>query len=124
MEEKKKILIVEDDEINMFILDRLLRKEFLLSKAKNAGEALQLAEADKFDAVLMDINLGNDSMNGIEAMKLIRSMERNISAKIFAVTSYALPEDRQRFLDEGFDAYFPKPLLKEDLIRELNKISF
>ncbi|HXA01709.1 MAG TPA: response regulator [Cytophagaceae bacterium] len=124
MTEKKKILIVEDDDINMFILESLLKKEFVLTKAKNAGEALKLAEENKFDAVLMDINLGNESIDGIEAMKRIRDMEKNVDTQIFAVTSYALPEDRKRFLDEGFDAYFPKPLLKEDLIRELNKISF
>ena len=124
MEEKKKILIVEDDEINMFILESLLKKEFSLSKAKNAGEALKLAEENRFDAVLMDINLGTDSIDGIEAMKRIRVMKKNRSTQIFAVTSYALPEDRERFLNEGFDAYFPKPLLKEDLVRQINKIPF
>jgi CheY-like chemotaxis protein len=123
MEEKKRILIVEDDEINMFILDRLLKKEFHLSKAKNASEALKLAEENKFDVVLMDINLGADSIDGIETMKRIRIMEKNLNTQIFAVTSYAMPENRKRFLDEGFDAYFPKPLLKEDLMRELNSIS-
>jgi CheY-like chemotaxis protein len=122
MEEKKKILIVEDDEINMYIMDRLLKNEFILSKAKNGDEALLLAEKNNFDVVLMDINLGNTSIDGIEVMKRIRIMENIKIPRIFAVTSYAMPEDRKRFLSLGFDSYFAKPLQKEDLILEINNI--
>jgi CheY-like chemotaxis protein len=122
MDEKKKILIVEDDEINMYIIDRLLKKEFILAKASNGNDALQLASKNHFNVVLMDINLGNTSIDGVEVMKMIRDMENHKDTKIFAVTSYALPEDKQRFLSLGFDAYFPKPILKEDLIREINSI--
>jgi CheY-like chemotaxis protein len=124
MEAKKKILIVEDDEINMYIMDRLLKNEFILSKAKNGDEALSLAGKNYFDVVLMDINLGNTSIDGIEVMKRIRIMEKLSATKIFAVTSYAMPEDKQRFLNLGFDAYFEKPLQKEDLILEINNIKF
>jgi two-component system, cell cycle response regulator DivK len=120
MEGKKKILIVEDDEINMYIMDRLLKNEFILSKAKNGDEALLLAEKNHFDVILMDINLGNTSIDGIEVMKRIRIMESLKASRIFAVTSYAMPEDKKRFLNLGFDAYFAKPLKKEDLILEIN----
>jgi CheY-like chemotaxis protein len=124
MEEKKKILIVEDDEINMYIMDKLLKKEFVLSKANNGDEALQLAGDNHFDVVLMDINLGNTSIDGIEVMKRIRCMEMHKSTPIFAVTSYAMPEDNRRFLDLGFDAYFAKPLQKENLIEKINNSKF
>jgi CheY-like chemotaxis protein len=123
MEGKKKILIVEDDEINMYIMDRLLKNEFILSKAKNGDEALSLAGKNHFDVILMDINLGNTSIDGIEVMKRIRVMKNLKAPQIFAVTSYAMPEDKQRFLNLGFDAYFAKPLKKEELIREINNIN-
>jgi CheY-like chemotaxis protein len=122
MKAKKKILLVEDDEINMYIMDRLLKNEFILSKAKNGDEALSLAEKNYFDVVLMDINLGNTSIDGIEVMKRIRIMKKLKATKIFAVTSYAMPEDKQRFLNLGFDAYFAKPLQKEELIMVINNI--
>jgi two-component system cell cycle response regulator DivK len=69
----------------------------------------------------MDINLGDEQLDGIDVMKKIRN-ELNInSCKIYAVTSYALFDDRERFLKEGFDAYFSKPINKELIIKTIQE---
>ena len=56
----------------------------------------------------MDINLGEDTLDGIQTMNKIREMPDRQSMKIFAIT-YAMPDDKDRFLNLGFDQYFSKP---------------
>ncbi len=70
----------------------------------------------------MDINLGSNSLDGEEIMKVIKANPDNQNIKIMAVTSYAMPGDKQRFLDAGFDAYFSKPINKKEIIKEVKEI--
>ncbi|NJL13511.1 MAG: response regulator [Microscillaceae bacterium] len=83
--------------------------------AQNGPEALAATNNHSFSIVLMDINLGNDSPDGIQVMRQMRQQAQCRSTKFFAVTSYALPEDRQRFLEAGFDDYFAKPIDKDKI---------
>lgn len=104
------ILYVEDDPINALIVERLLGKYFHITIASNGEQALKMVQEKKFDLILMDINLGSEQMDGTEAMTLIKAMETYRETKVFAVTSYAMPEDRILFLSKGFDNYFAKPI--------------
>jgi two-component system cell cycle response regulator DivK len=115
------ILIVEDDPINILVAEKLLEKNFNIHTAKSALDAIDSVTKKYFDVILMDINLGDEQLDGIDVMKKIRN-ELNInSCKIYAVTSYALFDDRERFLKEGFDAYFSKPINKELIIKTIQE---
>jgi CheY-like chemotaxis protein len=114
-----KVLIVEDDLINLLVAKKLLETHFTVSTASKVKDALEIVEIEKFDIILMDINLGDDEMDGIKVMKRIRSMPLSYAQKIYAVTSYAMPEDKQRFLQEGFDYYFAKPINKELIVERI-----
>lgn len=114
-----KVLIVEDDPINMLIATKLLGKHFAIETAKNGNEALKVVGDMEFDVILMDINLGDDNLDGVEVMKRIKTDLKKEQVKIYAVTSYAMPEDRERFLNEGFDKYFPKPINKNEIIESI-----
>jgi two-component system cell cycle response regulator DivK len=115
------ILIVEDDPINILVAEKLLEKNFNIHTAKSALDAIDSVTKKYFDVILMDINLGDEQLDGIDVMKKIRN-ELNInSCKIYAVTSYALFDDREHFLKEGFDAYFSKPINKELIIKTINQ---
>jgi CheY-like chemotaxis protein len=104
------VLYVEDDPINAFIVERLLGKYFTIKIARNGEEALQLVQQKHFDLILMDINLGSEQMDGTETMRMIKALDAYKNTKVFAVTSYAMPEDRVQFLRNGFDDYFSKPI--------------
>ena len=117
----QKVLIVEDDPINMLIAEKLFSKHFNISKATNGHEALDLVANSDFDVILMDINLGDETLDGIDVMKKIRTELQKPAMKIYAVTSYAMPEDRERFLKEGFDEYFTKPINKQAILERLNQ---
>jgi CheY-like chemotaxis protein len=60
-------------------------------------------------------------MTGVEAMRILKENPRYINAVFAAITAYAMPEDRDRFLLDGFDEYFSKPVDYENLIAFIEK---
>ena len=84
--------------------------------------SLDIRPIDPRAVIIMDINLGEDTLDGIEAMKIIRQMDGREGIQIFAITSYAMPEDKDKFLSLGFDRYFAKPYDKNLLIKEIQAL--
>lgn len=115
--EKPLVLIVEDNHINALILKKSLAKEFDCVLAKNDKQAFEALDQHVIKLILMDINLGSQSLDGEAIMKILRKDPKYPELKIFAVTSYAMPEDKIRFLNAGFDAYFPKPIEKKVILQ-------
>lgn len=116
-----KLLIVEDNEDTRRLLTELLSDRFSVEVASDAPEALSLAKDRSFDVVLMDINLG-DGLTGVDVAGQLREQPRFKHTPIVALTAYALPGDRERFLLSGFTAHLPKPFNPDalvELIREL-----
>ncbi len=117
----KTVLIVENDPINMLIARKFLEPIFDVECTFSGEKALEMVEEKWYDVIIMDINLGEDTLDGIEAMKRIRLMEGREDIQIFAITSYAMPEDKDKFISLGFDRYFAKPYDKNLLIREIQE---
>ncbi len=120
------ILLAEDNELNMEIAEFMLRNEGAdVTKAWNGQKAVEIFEKsrpDEFDVILMDIMM--PSMNGYEAAKMIRSMDRE-DAKvipIIAMTANAFTEDKLRAKEAGMNEHIAKPAdtkLLVKIIREL-----
>ncbi|MES2513551.1 MAG: response regulator [Bacteroidota bacterium] len=113
------ILIVEDNQLDTLIVKTLLQNHFNLETVSTGQEALHIIEEIKFDIILMDIKLGNQSMDGTTLMKVIKSNDKYKNIKIFAVTAYA--ENETQFITEGFDGLYVKPVIKEEIFEFLNK---
>jgi len=116
----KNILYVEDDMINALVMEKLLKGHFQIKHVTDGETCLALLEEQTFDLVLMDINLGRGKMDGVEAMHQIKGNPHTRDITVITVTSYALPEDEERFLREGFDAYLAKPVERQLLLQTLN----
>ena len=114
------ILIVEDNDINRIVVEALLRKYFKIESVINGIDALKAVEEKYFDIILMDIHLGDGELDGIEVMKIIRKNSKYNFIKIFAVTAYF--DDKQWFLDQGFDDMYIKPVIKEEMLEAINNI--
>lgn len=115
--QKKKVLIVEDDQISREIVEIALGKKGVESYiAKNGTEAVAMFKEQRFDLILMDINM--PSMNGYEATRFIREQEKmmNHHTPIIAMTAYALLGDKEKCLASGMDDYVSKPI-------DLNQLS-
>lgn len=120
---KKKFLLVEDNNVNRELVIRFLRNENCYVKsARNGLEALELYKAERFDAIILDIQM--PVMDGVEATKRIREMEkeRDEHTPILALTAYAMKSERELFIREGMDDYLSKPVKREDLLKKLCKL--
>lgn len=110
--EKKKIMIVEDNEGNSELYDALLEDRFELVHAWDGEEAIRTFAKETPDIILMDINL--PYKNGYEATAEIRRLAPNVP--IIAVTAYAHQSDKEKIMNSGFSAYLSKPIEEDKLI--------
>ena len=120
------ILLAEDNELNMEIAEFMLQNEGAdVTKAWNGQEAVELfrkSEPGEFDVILMDIMM--PVMNGYEATKMIRSLDREEAKEvpIIAMTANAFTEDRIRAKEAGMDEHVAKPVDVELLIKVIHKL--
>jgi two-component system, cell cycle response regulator DivK len=111
----ERVLIVEDNEKNMKLFrDVLSAKGYATLEATSGEEAVELALAHAPELVLMDIRLPD--VDGVEALRRLRSDERTSSIPVLALTAQAMRGDRERFLAAGFDGYVPKPVDITELV--------
>ncbi|MBK6914283.1 MAG: response regulator [Ignavibacteriales bacterium] len=116
--QSKKILIVEDNEVNSKIMEFQLGKYYLIDIAKDGEEAIELFSKNNYNLILMDINLGA-GLNGIEVMKIIRESDKGKNTPVIAITAYANFGNKESFLNAGFDNYILKPYHSDDLLRSV-----
>lgn len=103
------VLIVEDDPDGQELLARMLiRASIPVEVAGTAEDALQLVSLDEHVAVVIDLAL--PGMDGFELLNRIRQDAALAKLPCIAITAYHTPSLKQRVMNEGFDAYFPKPL--------------
>ena len=120
-----RVLLVEDNELNMeiarFILEKHNMNVTLARDGKEAVGIFERAVPDSFDIILMDIMM--PVMNGLEASRAIRALDRQDAEDIpiFAMTANAFPEDIQLSLDAGMNEHISKPLDERELIYMMHK---
>jgi CheY-like chemotaxis protein len=117
-----KVLIVENDPTNQFIANKLFERDFEIRNAQNSLEALNYINNEFFDAILVDINLGPQSLKGDELMREMRKTEHGAEAKIIAVSSYAMPEEANNYVRAGFDLYVSKPYSRGKMLDSIMKL--
>ena len=120
------VLLTEDNELNMEIAEFVLRNEgTVVTKAWNGQEAVDIfrkSSPGEFDVILMDIMM--PVMNGYEAAKMIRSLDRE-DAKVIpivAMTANAFIEDRMRAKEAGMDEHIAKPVDRKLLVKVINEL--
>ena len=120
------VLLTEDNELNMEIAEFMLQNEgTVVTKAWNGQEAVDIfrkSSPGEFDVILMDIMM--PVMNGYEAAKMIRSLDRE-DAKvipIIAMTANAFIEDRMRAKEAGMDEHIAKPVDRKLLVKVINEL--
>jgi CheY-like chemotaxis protein len=114
----KKILLVEDNEINQFLAVSIMEQWNLdVTIANNGLEAIKAVQDDTYEVVLMDIQM--PEMGGMEATAAIRKM--GYAQPIIAMTANAMKEDLDKYLNGGMDDYITKPFERDDLFDVLTK---
>ena len=111
----KKILVVEDNERNMYLISFILEKMgHRVLQADSGEKGIELASREQPDLILMDIQL--PGIDGLEATKRIR---QSADVPIIAITSFAMTGDRERLLAAGCNGYIEKPINPETIMGEI-----
>ena len=110
----KKILLVDDNVINLKIATRLLEKYgFEISSVLSGKECLDLIEnKNKYDLIFLDDMM--PEMSGTETLKILRKKE-NFNIPVVALTANAISGMREKYLNDGFDEYLAKPIIRDEL---------
>ena len=111
----KRILIVDENELNVDLLVQLLEDEYELIIAWDGAQAVELAAQEKPDLILMDMAM--PVMDGWEATRRIKDQDSLQEIPILGLSSYAMVGDAEKALKAGCDDYLTKPL-DEELLRE------
>jgi two-component system cell cycle response regulator DivK len=105
----QRILVIEDNPKNLkLVRDVLEYSGFEVLEATTGEDGVRMAADKTLDLVLMDLQL--PGIDGMEALRLIRTGPRNQDVPIVAVTASAMPDDRARAIASGFDGYVEKPI--------------
>lgn len=119
-----KILIAEDNEVNKFLIFRILENalpESELIHAENGEKAIEEFKKHRPDLVLMDIQM--PVLSGIEASEIIRTLEDpDTKTPIIALSAGVLKEEKENALAAGIDDFLEKPLIQDDLLKTLEKL--
>ena len=115
-----RVLIVEDNPLNLkLVRDVLLKAGFEVIEACTGEEGVARAQDSQPDMILMDLQL--PGINGTQALRLIRNDPSGAMIPVVALTAFAMSEDRDRALLEGFDGYVSKPISVRALPHQVAK---
>jgi two-component system, cell cycle response regulator DivK len=115
---RRRVLVIEDNEQNLYLMNFLLTKHgFDVVSARDGREGISTARDVAPDLILLDIQL--PGMSGHDVARELRRDPRFASVPIVAVTSYAMPGDREQVLAAGCTGYIEKPIDPDTFLTQL-----
>jgi PAS domain S-box-containing protein len=115
-------IFIEDEIENFELLDMLLKPYMNLQNFTSSIEAIEEVKKNHYDIIFMDIGLKD--INGMEATKIIRKLNKYKKTPIIAITAFAMQGDKEKILASGCDEYISKPFTKEQLYGVLRKYKY
>ena len=116
----KKVLIVEDNELNMKLFNDLLEAHgYRTLQTKDGVEALRMARQHRPDLILMDIQL--PEVSGLEVTKWLKEDDELKSIPVIAVTAFAMKGDEEKIREGGCEAYIAKPISVASFMRTVER---
>ena len=112
---------LEDQFDSQLLISSQLKDLKRIEFATGLENALPILSKSEFDFIIMDIKLEGD-FDGFDALKIIRKLPGYENIPVIAVTAYSLPTEHAKFLSAGFNAYLPKPFLRDDILNSLTKV--
>jgi CheY-like chemotaxis protein len=121
MGKRHKLLVVEDNHESQLIIKVVLRNAYDVQVACNEESATSLLKNEKFDLVLLDLNLNGEG-NGINILKTIRSESNTNKLPVIVTTAYDLDPVDKKFFDENANGFVQKPFIKNNLLESINQV--
>jgi len=121
MNEQIKVLLVDDDERNIFALSAYLKaKKIKVETASDGKECLEKLQQIQVDVILLDMMM--PVMDGFETLEVMRKDEQLKYTKVIALTALAMKGDMERCIDAGADDYCTKPVDIDVLVNKINAL--
>mgnify|MGYP005785182079 FL=1 len=116
----KKVLLVDDNKINLKVAERLLESYGIKTESAESGFACldKIKAGEKYDLIMLDDMM--PKMSGVETLKKLKEI-KGFDTKVIALTANALTGMREKYLNDGFNDYLAKPINKEELNKIINK---
>lgn len=116
----KKVLLVDDNKINLKVAERLLESYGIKTESAESGFACldKIKAGEKYDLIMLDDMM--PKMSGVETLKKLKEI-KGFKTKVIALTANALTGMREKYLNDGFNDYLAKPINKEELNKIINK---
>ena len=115
------VLLIEDNAQNRYLLTYLLEQSgYRVTVAADGPAGIELASEQLPDLILLDIQL--PTMHGYDVARALRKLNALRAIPIIAVTSYAMPGDREKSLEAGCDGYIEKPIDPETFVQEVEQL--
>lgn len=116
----KKILVVEDDAQNSYLIRFILEKSgYTVVAVGDGAQAVEAASAESPDLILMDMLL--PKMSGYDATRAIKADPDTADVTVIALTAYSMKGDRERILEAGCDGYISKPIDPETFVSQMEE---
>ena len=116
-----RVLLVEDNEMNRDMLSRrLIKKGYEVEMAVDGAEGVRMAQSGQYDIILMDMSL--PVIDGWEATRQIRAIDRLASIPIIALTAHAMAGDRDKAMEAGCSDYDTKPVEIDRLLGKMTSL--
>lgn len=112
---RPKLLFVDDDQITIDVVVRILKNKYDVDTVTNGQDALKKAKENYYDAFLIDIELPG-GMDGIQTTSELKKIKDNINKPFIAITAFALVGDKEAILSQGLTHYISKPFEFKKLI--------
>ena len=117
-----KILLIEDNELNLDMLSRRLeRKGFTIISATDGVGGIEKANKENPELIIMDLSL--PILNGWDAAKKLKENNETMSIPIIALTAHAMKGDKEKAISAGCDEYDTKPVNFERLLGKISKVT-
>lgn len=117
---KNKILVIEDNEQNLYLVSFILEKHgYQVCAARDGQEGIDMAESIRPDLILLDIQL--PVMDGHTVARLLRTNAELARVPIIAVTSYAMTGDREKSIEAGCNGYIEKPINPDTFLQQIEE---
>lgn len=113
----KRILVAEDNDSNYMLMSYILKNHYEPVRARNGQEAVEMAETQAPDLILMDLKM--PIFNGLEATRMIR--EKNVDIPIIALTANAFDNDREDAVAAGCNDFLSKPVSSQKCLEVIAK---
>ena len=120
--DRQKILLIEDNLDTQLIFRVYLRDQYSLEVADTAEMGIKLLRENNYDLLILDINLPG-KLDGTAVLNELRNEMNKKDFPVLVVTAYAMNGDREKYLQQGANAYLPKPVRKDDFMDKVRSFT-